>query len=155
MTRADIGIRREDKNRWERRAPLTPAHVQELVREQGRSVVVQPSPLRIYLDDDYRAAGAVVDEDLSGCRVILAVKEVPPPLLIPGRTYLFFSHVIKGQASNMPMLRQVLERRCTLIDYEPILDRHGRRLIFFGRHAGYTGMIDALWAEGDLPLPGH
>ncbi|MFQ5696290.1 MAG: hypothetical protein ACE5HB_09905, partial [Terriglobia bacterium] len=50
----DIGIRREDKNRWERRAPLTPDHVAELVREQGHSVAVQPSPLRIFLDSDYR-----------------------------------------------------------------------------------------------------
>jgi hypothetical protein len=27
-----IGIRREDKNCWERRVPLTPKHVRELVR---------------------------------------------------------------------------------------------------------------------------
>jgi Alanine dehydrogenase/PNT, N-terminal domain len=152
MTKADLGIRREDKNRWERRAPLTPAHVQELVREQGVSVVVQPSAQRIYADDEYRAAGAAVDADLSGCRVIAGVKEVPPDDLIPGKAYLFFSHTIKGQDYNMGLLRAALEREVTLIDYEPILDRHGRRLIFFGRHAGYAGMIDALWALGQRML---
>jgi saccharopine dehydrogenase (NAD+, L-lysine-forming) len=152
MLHADVGIRREDKNRWERRAPLTPAHVHELVRDQGRTVGVQPSTLRIYTDEEYRDAGATVTEDLSGCRVILGVKEVPPDLLIAGKPYLFFSHVIKGQAYNMPLLRRVLDRRCTLVDYEPIVDRFGRRLIFFGRHAGYAGMIDALWALGQRML---
>jgi alpha-aminoadipic semialdehyde synthase len=35
-----------------------------------------------------------------------------------------------------------------LIDYEVITDAKGRRLIFFGRHAGLAGMIDTLWAFG-------
>lgn len=148
----DIGIRREDKNRWEQRAPLTPAHVEELVREQGRSVAVQPSPLRIYADEEYRAAGARLQEDLGDCRVVLGVKEVPPRLLQPEKPYLIFSHVIKGKAANMPLLRQALERRCTLIDYEMIVDGAGRRLIFFGRHAGYAGLVDALCALGQRLL---
>jgi len=38
-----IGIRREDKNRWERRAPLVPEHVQELTR-RGVNVAVERSP---------------------------------------------------------------------------------------------------------------
>jgi alpha-aminoadipic semialdehyde synthase len=56
----DLGIRRETKNRWERRAPLTPQHVEELVREQGRTVAVQPSELRVFGDDDYLAAALAV-----------------------------------------------------------------------------------------------
>ncbi len=148
----DIGIRREDKNRWERRAPLTPEHVLELVKEQSLSVAVQPSPLRIFPDEEYQAAGASLQEDLSACRVVLGVKEVPPKLLLPAKPYLFFSHTVKGQASNMPLLRRLLELRCTLMDYEIILNRYGKRLIFFGRHAGYAGMVDALWALGQRML---
>jgi len=144
----DIGIRREDKNRWERRVPLTPEHVAELVQEDGFSVALQPSPLRIFPDQDYRAAGATVQEDLSGCRLVLGVKEVPPELLLPQKPYMFFSHTAKGQVYNMPLLRRVLELGCTLMDYEMIADDAGRRLIFFGRHAGYAGMVDALWALG-------
>jgi alpha-aminoadipic semialdehyde synthase len=48
----------------------------------------------------------------------------------------------------MPLLRELIAWLCTLIDYEQIIDRHGRRLIFFGLHAGYAVMIDALWAFG-------
>lgn len=145
---ADLGIRREDKNLWERRAPLTPSHVEELVRRQGRSVVVQPSERRVYADGDYREAGARIAEDLAGCRVILGVKEVPARLLLPRQPYLAFFHVIKGQPQNMPILRRALDLGCTLIDYEKIVDRYGKRLIFFGRHAGHAGMIDGLWALG-------
>lgn len=143
-----IGIRAEDKNRWERRTPLTPDHVRELVEFHNLSVVVQPSPLRILPDRDYADAGAVIDTDLSRCQVILGVKEIPEAQLAAQRRYVYFSHTIKGQASNMPALQRLLDLGCTLIDYELVRDRKGRRLIFFGRHAGYAGMIDSLWALG-------
>lgn len=48
----------------------------------------------------------------------------------------------------MPLLRRLMELGCTLIDYERIVDDQGRRLVFFGRHAGLAGMIDTLWALG-------
>lgn len=143
-----IGIRREDKNEWERRVPLTPADVEILIRDHGLSFVVQPSPRRAFADEDFRKAGCRIDEDLSGCGVVLGVKEMPPSLFTPGATYVFFAHVIKGQAYNMAMLRALLERGCHLIDYERIVDEKNRRLVFFGRHAGLAGMIDALWALG-------
>jgi alpha-aminoadipic semialdehyde synthase len=61
---------------------------------------------------------------------------------------VFFSHTIKAQEYNMAMLRRMMELGCNLIDYEKIIDSDGNRLIFFGRHAGLAGMIDALWALG-------
>lgn len=146
-TNHHIGIRAEDKNEWERRAPLTPAHVRELV-SGGQKIHVQPSDRRIFRDDEYARAGAQIDTALDSCRVILGVKEVPIEKIRPGTVYVYFSHVIKGQPYNMPMLQHLIDTRCTLIDYEPITDGRGRRLIFFGRHAGYAGMIDTLWALG-------
>ena len=142
-----IGIRGEDKNEWERRAPLTPDHVHDLVA-RGIPIRVEPSTLRVFPDARYVEAGATLDPDLASCDVILGVKEVPVDKLLAEKTYLFFSHVIKGQQYNMPMLRRLLDLGCTLIDYEPITDERGDRLIFFGRHAGYAGMIDTLWALG-------
>ncbi|MBD3222929.1 hypothetical protein GF314_17000 [bacterium] len=143
-----IGIRREDKNRWERRVPLVPADLAELVRE-GLDFRVQPSANRIFPDQDYVEAGAEVAEDLGPCPLILAVKEIPTALLEPGKAYVYFSHVIKGQAYNMPMLQRLLDLECSLVDYEKICDAEtGRRLIFFSVHAGYAGMIDTLWTLG-------
>jgi|GEM_PF-1000218 len=68
--------------------------------------------------------------------------------LLKNSVYLFFSHTIKGQSSNMPMLKTIIDKECTLIDYEKIVDEQGRRLVFFGTQAGYAGMIDTLWALG-------
>ena len=143
-----IGIRREDKNKWERRVPLTPEHVKELRENHSVEVWLQPSPIRIFSDKEYIRVGAKIAEDLSPCPVVFGVKEMPLHFLLPHKTYVFFSHVIKGQAYNMPMLKRMLELRCQLIDYEKVTDEKGRRLIFFGKHAGLAGMIDTLWALG-------
>ena len=143
-----IGIRAEDKNRWERRTPLAPDHVRELIAAKGLEVVVQPSPLRVFADQEYVEAGSTIDPALAGCRVVLGVKEIPPEKIEPGRVYVIFPHVLKGQSATLPMLARMIELGCTLIDYERVVDRRGRRLIFFGRHAGYAGMLDSLWALG-------
>ena len=153
---ARIGIRREDKNEWERRAPLTPDHVAELVEQRELEISLEPASLRVFPAKDYRTAGARIDETLADCRVVLGIKEVAVERLEPHKTYLYFSHTTKGQQYNMPMLSRLLELGCTLIDYEHVLDERGRRLIFFGRYAGHAGMIDTLWALGKrLALEGQ
>ncbi|MBI4802909.1 MAG: hypothetical protein HY796_10340 [Elusimicrobia bacterium] len=143
-----IGIRREDKNPWERRAPLIPEHVAGLVKDRKIGVLVQKSDLRAVKEEEYLRAGAKMTEDLSACDIVFAIKEIPAGLLQKGKTYIFFSHTIKGQARNMPMLRRLMELGCQLIDYEKMADEKGRRLVFFGKYAGLAGMIDALWALG-------
>jgi alpha-aminoadipic semialdehyde synthase len=143
-----LGIRREDKNPWERRVPLIPVHARELLRELPLEIRIQPSPIRIFADEDYRQEGVTVSEDLSACTVVLAVKEIPEDFFRDETVYMFFSHTIKGQPHNMPMLKRMMERRATLIDYERVVDEKGRRLVFFGRQAGQAGMIDTLWALG-------
>lgn len=143
-----IGIRREDKSRWEARVPLVPPAVRRLSHDHGVQFQVQTSPTRVFPDDDYRAAGAAIVDELSTCGIILGVKEIPVGCFEPGKTYVFFSHTIKRQPANMPMLRRIVELGCTLIDYEKIVDDQGQRLVFFGRYAGLAGMIDTLWALG-------
>lgn len=142
-----VGIRREDKNKWERRVPLTPDAVHRLV-DGGIPVVVQPSKLRIFTDDEYRRAGALLSDDLSSCALVLAVKEIPTELIHPQTAYVFFSHTMKGQVHNMPLLQHVIDVDATLIDYEPVVDPSGSRLVHFGRFAGIAGTIDGLWALG-------
>ncbi len=142
-----IGVRRETKSTWERRTPVTPDLARHLV-QRGIEVIVQPSSRRVFRDNEYVRAGATMSESLADAPVILGVKEIPPDLFEPSTAYVFFSHVIKGQSYNMPMLAKMLELGCTLIDYEKVCDESGRRLIFFGRFAGLAGMIDSLWALG-------
>lgn len=143
-----FGIRREDKNPWERRVPFTPKHVKELIEKHSLNVSVQPSEIRVFPEEEYTKAGATIQEDLSACSVVFAVKEIPSSLFREGKTYMYFSHTIKGQDYNMPMLAKLMELKCQLIDYEKVTDEKNRRLIFFGNYAGLAGIIDSFWALG-------
>ena len=141
-----VGIRREDKNEWERRVPLTPKHVKSLI-DDGMKVVVQPSSIRAFSDEEYVEAGATIREDLSEASTIVAVKEVPIDCLIPERTYMMFSHTHKAQPYNMPFLDAMLDMNIRLIDFERISGSDGR-IVKFGPYAGFAGMIDSLHALG-------
>jgi alanine dehydrogenase len=143
-----IGIRREDKDQWECRVPLVPKDVEGLAGAHALEITVQPSAQRVFTADEFTGAGATVAEDLGDCDVVMAVKEIPLRLFEPRKTYIFFSHTIKGQPYNMDMLRRLVELDCSLLDYEKVTDAGGRRLIFFSRFAGLAGTIDSLWALG-------
>ncbi len=142
-----IGIRHEDKYVMERRVAITPKDLEKL-KAQGLSFQVQTSPKRIFSDAEFEKAGAQIVENLDDAQVIFGVKEMPADFFETGKTYVFFSHVIKGQAYNMPMLKALINKKSQLIDYEKIESDEGRRLIFFGKYAGLAGMINSLWSLG-------
>ncbi|WKZ68075.1 MAG: bifunctional lysine ketoglutarate reductase /saccharopine dehydrogenase family protein [Melioribacteraceae bacterium] len=143
-----LGIRKEIKNKWERRVTLTPTAVSELSKNFGIKTLFQLCEKRIFDDQDYIDAGAEAREILDEAEIILAVKEIPIKHILENKIYLFFSHTIKGQPYNMPLLQILIDKKCTLIDYEPIKDENDRRLVFFGRHAGYAGMVNGLSTLG-------
>ena len=143
-----IGIARETKSIWEKRTPLIPSDVKNLISKYSVDFFVQPSEKRIFSDAEYINAGANIQEDISNCSIIIGIKEVKIRDLFPGKIYTFFSHTIKGQDYNMPMLQKIIESGITLIDYEKIEDENGKRLIFFSVQAGLAGIIDSLWALG-------
>ncbi len=143
-----IGIRHEDKYVMERRVALPPGHVKTLI-QQGLQVYVERSPKRVFTESEYKRAGAFVTPGLADVPVIFGVKEIPVSWFEENKTYIFFSHVIKGQSYNMPMLAKMMEKKCNLIEYEKIADDQGKRLIFFGRFAGLAGMINSLWSFGE------
>lgn len=150
-----IGLRKEDKNEWERRVVLTPKDVKQLLAENMK-LEVESSPRRAFTDRSYRDAGAPVVDSVRDCDIVLGVKEMPLEYFREGGAYMFFSHTIKGQSYNMPLLRRLKELHCTLLDYELVTDEEGRRLIFFSHHAGLVGMTDSLWMLGRrLEVLGH
>ncbi len=144
---AKIGIRLEDKNEWETRVPLVPNDIRRLVAG-GVQVYVQRFPRRAFTDAQFEAAGATLVDDVRECDLVLGVKEIPVGEFVDDQAYMFFSHTIKGQPYNMKMLEKLVEKRCTLLDYETVTDENGIRLVFFGRHAGLAGAVDTLWTLG-------
>jgi saccharopine dehydrogenase (NAD+, L-lysine forming) len=149
MTPIKLGLIREGKIPVDRRVPLTPKKCVEVQQTWPQvQVVVQSSDIRSYADQEYRDLGLDVRPDVSDCDVLLGVKEVPVEQLIPGKTYLFFSHTIKKQPANRKLLRAVLEKNITLIDYEVLTNAKGERIVAFGYWAGVVGAYNGLLTYG-------
>ncbi|WP_300597369.1 NAD(P)-dependent oxidoreductase [Niabella sp.] len=145
-----IGLVREGKIPTDSRVALTPAQCKWLQAHRSNLLfVVQPAPLRCYKDEEYERAGIEISEDLSGCDILLGIKEVPVTDLIPGKTYLFFSHTKKKQPHNQRLLQAILEKKITLIDYECLEHEDGKRIIGFGFFAGIVGAHNGLMAYGN------
>jgi alanine dehydrogenase len=143
-----IGLRKEEKA-FEGRVPIVPLHAKQLSEEHRIHFVVEPSSQRAFSPEEYKEVGAEVG-DLTGpnIRIILGIKEMPLEFFQTDKVYVFFSHTIKGQKYNMPMLQRILDVGATLIDYERVVDEKNRRLIFFGNWAGMAGMAETLRVLG-------
>lgn len=144
-----VGILREGKTPPDKRVPLTPQQCIEVHKIFPEvSIVVQPSLIRSFKDDEYAALGITLQENLQDCDVLLGVKEVRIEDFIPGKIYLFFSHTIKKQAYNRRLLQAVLEKKIQLVDYEVLTNKEGFRVIGFGRFAGLVGAYNGFRAFG-------
>ncbi|HLA54585.1 MAG TPA: NAD(P)-dependent oxidoreductase [Flavobacterium sp.] len=144
-----FGIIKERKSPPDRRVVFTPDELQRLKKEhQEAEIKVESSDIRIFSDEQYRAAGIEVTDDVSDCDVLFGVKEVPVDALIPNKKYFFFSHTIKKQPHNRKLLQAILEKKIDLYDHETIVDANFRRLIGFGRYAGIVGAYNGFRAFG-------
>lgn len=92
--------------------------------------------------------GAVIQEDVSEASLVIGVKQIPIDNLLPETTYAFFSHTIKAQEANMPLLDAILEKNIRLVDYEKMNNSEGARVVAFGKYAGVAGMINILHGLG-------
>lgn len=140
-----IGILKETKVPQDNRVPLTPSQC-AIVKEENEDieVYVQGCKNRCYSDDEYRYHGIEIKNDLSDCDILLGVKEIAIEHLIHDKTYFIFSHVIKKQPQNQPLIKAVLKKNIRLIDWETLTNEKGRRLIAFGRWAGIVGAYHAI-----------
>lgn len=144
-----IGLIREEKIPVDNRVAFTPMQCKWIMTHYPTvQITVQPSPHRCFKDQEYTDAGVTVQEDLSHCRFLLGIKEVPSDKLIPGKTYLFFSHTKKQQPQNQAMLHTILEKHITLIDYECLVHEDGQRILGFGFFAGVVGAHNGLLEYG-------
>ncbi|RPD49609.1 alanine dehydrogenase [Hymenobacter sediminis] len=149
MRHLTVGLICEGKVPPDKRVPLTPKKCAEAeARFPGLKIVVQESPIRCFSDQEYRDLGIEVRPDVSDCDILMGVKEVPVAQLIPNKTYLFFSHTVKKQPANQELLRQVLAKNITLIDYEMLTNEQGERIVAFGRWAGIVGAYNGLLTYG-------
>ena len=144
-----IGILREGKTPPDKRVVLSPKQCTQFIQQYPDiDLVVQPSSIRCFSDDQYLSLGINMQEDLSDCDILMGVKEVAINDLIPEKTYLYFSHTIKKQHYNRQLLKRMLELNIRMVDYEVLTDVNGKRIIGFGRYAGIIGCYNGFLAIG-------
>ncbi len=143
-----IGIIREAKIPHDARVPFTPRQCKHIMENFQVEIIVQRSEVRCYTDEEYEAEGIRMASDVSGCDLLMGIKEVPVDYLIRDKTYCIFSHTIKAQPHNRKLLQAILAKNIRLIDYEALTNKHGKRLIAFGRFAGMVGAHNAIWTYG-------
>lgn len=149
MSKIKVGIIREGKVPPDKRVALTPHQCVEVMEKfSSVEIVVQPSNVRAFKDEEYLNLGVKMAEDLSDCDILIGIKEVNKPDLIPSKKYLFFSHTFKKQLHNRELLKKILELKIQLIDYEVLKDTEGSRIIGFGRYAGIVGTYSGFLAYG-------
>ena len=152
----NIGIIREFRSD-DKRTPLVPNHINQIKKNfKDINILVQPSKHRCFSDQEYKDNGSIINENLNECDLILGVKEIEPDLLIPSKTYMFFSHTAKLQPDNSAaaqgtpgmdkkkLLINLLQKKIKLIDYENIRNSLSSRYLGFGRFAGIVGGYNSL-----------
>lgn len=149
MTKIKLGIIREGKQPPDKRVPLTPLQCSELLLEyKNLQLFIQPSSIRCYSDDEYRTFGLTLQDNLSDCDILIGIKEVPTEQLVPAKKYLFFSHTIKKQPHNQKLIKALLSKKISMIDYECLTDVNHNRIIGFGRYAGIVGAYNGILGYG-------
>lgn len=145
----NIGLIREGKIPSDNRVALTPAQCKWIQQNLPVVIKVQSCEIRCFKDKEYIEAGIEVKEDMGDCEILLGIKEVPVSMLIPHKTYLFFSHTKKMQPCNQNLLQNIISKKNTLIDYECMEHDDGTRIIGFGFFAGVVGAHNGMMAYGN------
>ncbi|MFT5640893.1 MAG: saccharopine dehydrogenase (NAD+, L-lysine-forming) [Cyclobacteriaceae bacterium] len=149
MTDIKIGLIKEGKVPIDRRVAMTPYQAKMAMKKfENLKIVAQSSNIRCFSDKDYLDEGIEVVSDISDCDIILGVKEVQIADLLNEKIYFFFSHTIKKQEYNRELLRNILDKKIQLVDYETLTDEHNKRIIAFGRWAGIVGAYNGIWTYG-------
>jgi alanine dehydrogenase/PNT-like protein len=145
-----IGLIKEGKLPADNRVALTPAQCKWIQKDfQDVQIIVQSSSTRCFSDREFSIAGAEVKNNVNDCDIFLGIKEVPIEQLVAEKTYLFFSHTKKEQPRNQKLLRAILDKQITLIDYECLEHEDGQRIIGFGFFAGVVGAHNGMMEYGN------
>ena len=155
-----IALIKETKTPVDNRVALSPKQVAELNKQYPQhQIVVQTSDIRAFSDDEYRAEGVEVVNNMQDCDILFGIKEAKIESLIPDKHYFFFGHIAKMQEYNRPLLQAFIQKHITFCDYEYLVDDNNIRVCAFGWWAGVVGVYYTLRGYGlkhklyELPKP--
>lgn len=158
MKKIKITLIKEGKVPTDNRVLLSPKQAAFINENyEGLEISIQESDLRCFGNHEYTDSSIEINNNLIDADILAGIKEVPIQELVENKTYLMFSHTAKFQPYNRELLKEILKKKITLIDYEYLVDEHGDRLIGFGKWAGVVGahyafkMLSNRFGRFDIP----
>ena len=118
----------KEKNTSELRAPLIPEDISFLKKRIPKiNFFIETSSSRIIPNNKYYKIGCKKYNNQT-IDLFLSIKEVSLNKIHKNQNYIMFFHTLKEQKSNIPLLKKILKRNCSLIDYG-LFKYKGSRLI--------------------------
>lgn len=140
-----IYLRDECSNK-EIRTPLIPSDIKKLIKYYGFEIYVQYSNKRIYSNNDYEEAGAIITtqhwKDFENI-IVIGLKSLDNLEYLNNSVHIYFSHSYLNQTGSEEILSSFAKSNSLLLDLEFFLNNNSR-LVAFGFWAGYIGTILAL-----------
>lgn len=139
-----IFLRRE-LSAYEKRTPLVPNDIKILLK-YGIPSYIQSSKHRIFSDNEYQNAGAIIVEDnwyedkYKDC-IIIGLKELDNLEMLNKHIHVYFSHSYKNQIGSKYILERFKASNSILYDFEYFLNSFNKRIIGFGKYAGFVGAV--------------
>jgi saccharopine dehydrogenase (NAD+, L-lysine-forming) len=128
----------------ELRAPIVP---KDIIKLKGFDVYVESCENRIYTDNEYHEAGAVITRKPwyhFNDTIVIGLKELGDLDKLNNHKHLYFSHCFKNQINSEIVLNAFDKSNSKLYDFELFKNDQGKRLISFGYYAGVVGCVLAL-----------
>ena len=136
---------RNELNITEYRTPIVPDDIPKLLDIGWYIVYVESSNTRVFSDDEYELAGAIITykqwyhpKFKNTC--IVGIKEIELNKL-NNHTHIYFSHSYKKQLHYEKILGAFKKSESILYDFEYLLDMNRHRAISFGYYAGICGCL--------------
>lgn len=128
----------------ESRTPVVPEHVKTLIKS-GFQIVVESSPKRIFSDNEFLKAGAIITTEpwfkQPKDALIIGLKELTNLDKLNAHTHIYFSHSYKQQSNANQILQAFRSSNSVIYDLEYFLNNDGRRALAFGYHAGLVAAV--------------
>lgn len=136
---------RSELNNFEYRTPIIPDDINKLINN-GFIVFVESSKYRIYKDDDYKKAGAIITnnkwyDSIFNNALIVGLKEIDLLDKLSSHIHIYFSHSYKKQNNSQEILKHFFDSSSIIYDFEYFVNNNNKRLLSFGFYAGIVGGI--------------
>ncbi len=117
-----------EKLKGELRAPLLPNDIEKIkYKNTNLNFYYEASAQRIIKDKSYNAAGCKKYNNQK-IDFFLSILTIKKKFIKKKSTYLFFSHIIQEQPKNIELLKKIIDKQGSLIDFELTKNLKGKLL---------------------------